>query len=154
MKSAFVLILLTITTFGFSQAPGSETTANFKKLEWLVGSWDRTNAKPGKSSNERWEKSGEFELRGIAVNMQGKDTTYVEKITILIKDNNIFYVADVPENQKPIYFKLIEISNTGFVCENSAHDFPKKISYELNGTTLKAQISGNGKFIDYLFKRR
>lgn len=153
MKSAFVFMLTAVATLTFGQTPSTETAANFKKLEWLVGSWDRTNAKPGRSSNERWEKSKEFELRGIAVNMQGKDTTYVEKIAILIKDNSIYYVADVPENQKPIYFKLTEIDNIGFVCENPEHDFPKKISYQLEGANLKAQISGGGKSIDYHFKR-
>ena len=153
MKSVLLFTLLGIATLGFCQSPTADTKVNFKKLEWLVGSWNRTNAKPGKSSNERWEKTGEFELRGIAVNMQGNDTTYIEKLLILIKDNSIYYVADVPENQKPIYFKFTQISNTGFVCENPSHDFPKKISYDRNGSNLKAQISGDGKSIDYLFKR-
>ena len=153
MKSMLLPFLLTIATCGFSQTPTTETATKFKKLEWLLGTWNRTNAKPGKSAHERWEKTNVFELRGIGVSMQGKDTTFVEKITILIKDNNIYYVADVPENKKPVYFKLVEISNSGFVCENPEHDFPKKISYQLNGVELKAQISGDGKAIDYLFKK-
>jgi len=154
MKSVLISILITIATCGFSQTITPETSINFKKLEWLIGTWNRTNVKPGKSSNERWEKTNKFELRGIGVAMQGKDTTFVEKITILIRDNNIYYVADVPENEKPVFFKLIEISDTGFVCENPEHDFPKKISYSLKGTDLKAQISGDGKSIDYLFKKQ
>jgi len=153
MKSVLVLVLLVTTSCSFSQTLTSETTSNFKKLEWLVGTWNRTNIKPGKSSFERWEKKSEFELRGIGVTMNGNDTAFVEKITILIKDNSIYYVADVPENEKPVYFKLVEISNTGFVCENPEHDFPKKISYQVNGIDLKAQISGDGKSIDYLFKK-
>src|SRR5688572_6387744 len=122
MKSMLLPFLLTIATCGFSQTPTTEIATKFKKLEWLVGTWNRTNAKPGKSSHERWEKTNELELRGVGVSMQGKDTTFVEKITILIKDNNIYYVADVPENEKPVYFKLVEISNSGFVCENPQHD--------------------------------
>jgi hypothetical protein len=152
MKLTIALVLSAIATLGYSQAPTPET--NFKKLDWLVGTWNRVNTKPGKSAHERWEKVKEFELRGYGVSMQGKDTTFQEKITILIKDNNIYYVADVPQNQKPVYFKLTEISASGFVCENSMHDFPKKISYEVQGTNLKAQISGDGKFIDYIFKRQ
>ena len=154
MKSILLPILLVITSCGFSQTHSSETSTNFKKLEWLVGTWNRTNSKPGKSSYERWEKSNEFELRGIGITLQGKDTAFVEKITIMIKDNSIYYVADVPENEKPVFFKLTEISSTGFVCENPEHDFPKKISYQLNGVDLKAQISGDGKSIDYLFKKQ
>jgi hypothetical protein len=154
MKSVFTLSFLIIATIGFSQKITSETSANFKKLEWLVGTWNRTNVKSGKAGYENWKKPSEFELRGMGVSMQGKDTTFVEKITILIKDNNIYYVADVRENEKPVYFKLTDISNTGFVCENPEHDFPKKISYQLQGIDLKAQISGDGKSMDYLFKKQ
>jgi hypothetical protein len=154
MKSVFTFFLLIIATIGFSQKIASETSSNFKKLEWLVGTWNRTNVKPGKVGYEHWKKTSEFELRGMGVSMQGKDTTFVEKITILIKDNNIYYVADVRENEKPVYFKLTEINTTGFVCENPEHDFPKKISYQLQGTDLKAQISGDGKSMDYLFKKQ
>lgn len=155
MKLILTFLLLTVAISGFSQKiASSETKANFKKLEWLVGAWNRTNVKPGKTGYEHWKKPSEFELRGKGVSMQGKDTTFVEMITILIKDNNIYYVADVRENEKPVFFKLTEISNTGFVCENPEHDFPKKISYQLNGKDLKAQISGDGKSMDYLFKKQ
>ncbi len=85
--------------------------------------------------------------------MQGKDTAFVEKITILIKENEIYYVANVPENKQPVYFKLIEINNTGFVCENPEHDFPNRISYQLSGTNLKAQTSGSDKSFEYLFQK-
>ena len=62
------------------------------------------------------------------------------------------YTKDL--NQKPVYFKLTEITDIGFVCENQEHDFPKKIAYQLDGKKLKAQISGNGKVIDYLFEKK
>jgi len=153
MKSSLLPLLLTIATFSFSQSLTSETIKNFKKLDWLVGTWNGVNTKPGKSSHERWERTSEFELRGVGVSMQGNDTTFVEKITILIKDNSIYYVADVRENEKPVFFKLIDITKTGFVCENPEHDFPKRISYQVNGRDLKAQISGDGKSIDYFFKK-
>jgi len=154
MKSMLLPFLLTIATCGFSQTPTTEIATKFKKLEWLVGTWNRTNAKPGKSSHERWEKTNELELRGVGVSMQGKDTTFVEKITILIKDNNIYYVADVPENKEPVLFEATSLSPTSVTFENPKHDFPKKISYELDGSKLKATISGDGKSIDYLFERK
>jgi hypothetical protein len=39
------------------------------------------------------------------------------KFKLVIKDNNIYYVADVPENKQPVDFKLIEISEMAFTCE-------------------------------------
>jgi hypothetical protein len=86
--------------------------------------------------------------------MNGSDTSFVEKIRIVVKDNELNYVADVPENKEPIYFKFTELTATGFVCENPAHDFPKKISYQLDGKNLKATISGDGKSMDYLFVKK
>ena len=154
MKNIYLFfIVLAFTNTAFAQANSKQANESFKKLSWLVGTWNRTNSKPGRSSLERWEQVSPHEVRGFGVTLQGKDTTFIEKLRIIIKDNAIVYVADVPENQKLVYFILTEINDTGFVCENPEHDFPKKISYQLNGKKLKAQISGDGKVIDYLFER-
>lgn len=147
--------LLTICTVSTSQGISPETASNFKKLEWVVGTWNSTNiSKPGRSSHEVWKKVAEHELHGLGVTMQGQDTVFLEKISILVKDNTIYYVADVPENKGLVYFKFTEITESGFVCENPQHDFPTKISYQVQGADLKAQISGNGKSVDYLFKKK
>jgi hypothetical protein len=127
----------------------------FERLYWLNGVWSQTNiTKPGKVLVEQWIKSGDYEMKGQATTTQNSDTVYVERITLLIKDNYIFYVADVPQNKQPIYFKLTAITRNGFVCENPEHDFPKKITYELTDNQLKATISGNGKSFDYLYVKK
>ncbi len=151
MKNIFCFVFFISFTYSFGQT--SNQTENFKKLSWLVGTWNRINVKLGRSALERWKQTSTYELRGFGISLQGKDTTFIEKLRIIIKDNKIVYVADVPENQKPVYFKLTEITEFGFICENPDHDFPKKISYQLEGKKLKAQISGDGKVIDFLFER-
>jgi Domain of unknown function (DUF6265) len=135
----------------FAQIPSPKE--NFKKLTWIEGTWIRTNAKPGKTAYEQWNKSGEFTLRGKAFGIKGSDTTIFERTNLIIKDDAIYYVADVPENGKEVLFKLTSVTQDGFVCENPAHDFPKKISYQLTGSDLKATISGDGKSFDYLFTK-
>ena len=151
MKYMLFLILAISSTGCIGQ---TETSANFKKLGWLTGTWNRTNiSKPGKTAYEVWQKVGDQEIRGHGAVLQGQDIVFLQKFSILVKDNSIYYVADVPENKQPVYFKLMEITDSGFVCENPKHDFPKKITYQLYGVNLKAQISGNGKSFDYLFKR-
>ncbi len=145
-------MFIMLTTFTFGQTLNG--IEYFKKLSWLSGTWNRTNVKPGQSGLEKWEQTSVFELRGLGISLQGQDTTFVEKLRIVTKDNTIVYVADVPENQKPVYFKLIHITDTSFVCENPDHDFPKKITYQLDGKILKAQVSGDGKAIDFLFERK
>lgn len=146
MKTIIAVILIFSATGVFAQN-------DISKVEWLAGTWKRTNAKPGKSSVEMWKKTSAKEMIGRAAHLNGTDTTFIEKLKIVPKDGKLFYVADVPENKTEIWFEFTSITDKGFVCENPKHDFPKKITYELNGTNLKATISGDGKSIDYLFVR-
>jgi hypothetical protein len=124
-----------------------------RQLDWLAGTWTRANMKPGRSGAEVWTKKNN-ELVGLGVNMKGQDTTFVEKLKIVSKDGKLFYVADVPENKTEVWFGFTRLTKNSFMCENPMHDFPKKISYVLDGDSLKATISGDGKEIDYLFIRK
>jgi hypothetical protein len=90
-------------------------------------------------------------MNGRGINLKGTDTVFVEKLKIIVRENTIFYVADVPENKEPVLFKATAITNTSVVFENPQHDFPKKIVYEWSDQKLKATISGDGKLIDYWF---
>lgn len=153
MKQLLAIVLL-IPCCAVAQTY-SGSRAEFEKLYWLNGSWKQTNiTKPGQALVEQWIKSGDYELRGQATTTQNGDTVFVERTTLLIKENVIYYVADVPQNKQPVYFKLTSITATGFICENPSHDFPKKISYQLSGGELKATISGNGKSFDYIYVKK
>ncbi len=132
----------------------SQAQANLKKLTWLTGTWQRTNAKPGRSGVEIWQPISDVEMQGRGINLKGSDTTFTEKLKIIIKAGVIYYVADVPENKEPVLFKLTSQSDMSLIFEKPQHDFPKKISYELTGTKLKAVVSGDGKAIEYRFEKR
>lgn len=152
MKNILLPVLLcAIVSSVMSQDISPETIEDLNKLKWIEATWIRTNNKGGQSGQERWVKSAPFELKGQSFTMKGSDTLFVEWIHIRVKDNQLYYVADVPENNKEIYFKLTEVNSSGFVCENPDHDFPKKITYDYKNNILKASISGGGKEIDYYF---
>ena len=153
-STVFLCLCALLSVECVSQSAEGVPASNLKKLDWLEGTWVRTNAKPGKSAYERWERSSETEWTGFGVSLQGGDTTFMEKLRIVTKDTGIFYVADVPENQQPVYFLFTSLDATGFVCENLTHDFPKKISYSLEGSRLVAQISGDGNAVDFIFERK
>jgi len=153
LKYSIALALL-LAFFLACNAQVTPVAGDFEKLQWLEGNWTRTNAKPGRSGHERWVKTSESEWRGWGVSMSGNDTTFVEKLKLVIRDNTINYVADVPENKGVVYFKFTELTGDRFTCENPEHDFPKKIFYERNGNKLKAVVSGNGKSIEYLFEKK
>lgn len=151
MKICLLIVLLALPGVVICQN-SKNSQQDLKKLSWLEGTWNRTNVKPGRSGHERWVLKGDM-MQGWGVSMNGTDTSFVEKIKILWKNGELHYVADVPENQQPVYFKLTTVTDTGFVCENPEHDFPKAISYQREGTKLKATISGNGKAMDFYFEK-
>lgn len=132
----------------------AQKAGDLKNMEWLLGNWARTNTKPGRAGVETWQKLSPTEWKGRGISLRGTDTTFVEKLKIVVEKGELYYVSDVPENPQPVYFKITQVAPTGFVCENPAHDFPKKIEYRLQGETLKATISGDGKAVDYLFVRQ
>ena len=151
-----MLLFLLVVASGntFSQQTPKQAREDFKKLAWLEGTWQRTNSHAGQTGTERWFKSSPFELEGYGVTLTGKDTLFLEKLRIIINEDRLYYVADVPENQQPVFFKLTEITKGGFVFENPNHDFPQKIVYQEENGILKATVSGNNKSVDFLFKRQ
>ena len=153
MSRVLLFSLIVFSTELTAQTPSTTTEAHFKALTWLVGNWERTNVKPGNSGNERWQFEGPYKLKGLGVTLRGSDTAFVEKIEILIKDDKLYYVADVIENSEPVYFEMSSIARDGFVCENPEHDFPKKIEYKRTGSNLSVLISAGSKSQSYLFIR-
>ncbi|HEX5168933.1 MAG TPA: DUF6265 family protein [Cyclobacteriaceae bacterium] len=132
----------------------AQQKSELRTLDWLVGTWVRTNAKPGRSTYEKWERINDYEFIGSGINLKGTDTVFVEKLRIIERNDTLYYVADIPENKRLVYFRMTTLSKDGFVCENPLHDFPKKIAYTHTNEFLKAQISGDGKVIDYYFERK
>ncbi|NVJ48103.1 MAG: hypothetical protein HWE07_13290 [Cytophagia bacterium] len=152
-----ILLLSILCTIGLASAtqPKGNKTQSINDIAWIVGQWQRTNVRPGTTAYEFWEKSSEKLLSGIGFSMKGADTTFIEKLKIELKDGTLYYVADVRENAEPVYFKLTEITDHGFVSENPEHDFPKMISYELKDAVMTAVISDGGeKKMGFVFKRK
>ena len=132
----------------------AQSPSHIEDLGWLVGSWKRTNNKPGQSANERWSIDPDIGLRGLGVTMKGNDTLFIEKMRIVSGDNDaLYFVADVIENPKPVYFRIIAIHQNDFTCENPEHDFPKRIVYRRKMKHLTVTISGGSKSIDYEFEK-
>lgn len=146
MKSTILLC----TSLLFSHLTFSQTDKDFK---WLEGQWERQNVRPGTTAYETWERESNTKFLGLGISMKGADTTFVEKLSILRKENDWFYVAEVGHNSEPTYFKITSLSKNGFVSENPNHDFPKKIEYKLDATQLTVIISAGEKEIGFVFTR-
>jgi hypothetical protein len=146
MKACLLFLFISIGTFIYAQ--------DLTPYEWMLGTWERQNTKAGQTSLEWWIKKSATEFIGKGISLHGTDTVFVEKLRLIVKDNAVYYIADVKQNPEPTYFKVTGSTPSGFTCENPEHDFPKKIDYALNGADLIATISGNGKAIPFLFRRK
>lgn len=154
MKQLIFLLAFFATTYSTIAQSVPASADNLKKIDWITGTWSRLDMKPNRSGSERWERISPTEWQGWGVTMRGKDTSFVEKLRIIAKDNLIFYVADVRGNRDIVYFQFVSLGDDHFVCENPAYKFPKRIEYKLRGNQLQASISGDGKTIPYLFEKK
>ena len=142
-------LLLLLCALLLTEVSLAQSTSDF---EWLAGTWERQNTKPGTTAVELWE-NGAGGMIGQGITMKGADTVFVENLKILKKGNNLFYVADVPHNPAPTFFKIISFKKHQFTCENPTHDFPKRIDYTFKGDFLTVMISGDGKAVPFIFKK-
>ena len=150
-KLLLIISLLLLMRISNAQEANKQ---KFEKLDWLTGTWIRTNAGAGKSGYETWNKVSDSKLSGKGITLKGKEVIFTENLELIVKGNDIFYVVTVSGETKPVYFKLTAVSDNGFTCENPQHDFPKKITYSRSGNHIKAVISGDGRSVDYLFLRQ
>ncbi len=147
MKSTSSIIFLLVSISLFAQSKKAE------KLMWLEGRWDRTDVQGDAQAFETWETAQNNDLVGLGVMLDGRDTVFVERLTITRRKGNLYYIAEVAQNAEPTYFKITSIGNNSFVCENEAHDFPKKIAYSLDSDILTVVISGNSRSRKFIFKK-
>jgi hypothetical protein len=151
MKKILLLGTICFVCFSFSCSQAHSTKS--PNFQWLTGKWERINIKAPKKAYEEWHLDNEGKLTGKGWMMIGQDTTFVEKLAIVERDDEWFYIADVSHNSEPTPFKMISWGKESFVSENPTHDFPKKISYSLENSVLTATISGNGKSMSFLFNK-
>ncbi|MDN5200051.1 DUF6265 family protein [Fulvivirgaceae bacterium BMA10] len=147
----FLVIIICFSCFSIS-ACAQSNDAKIEDLSWLLGTW--LNDMGARKSYEIWKKTSSTKFSGIGYTLKNRDTVFVEKLAILVENDEVFYSANVAHNAGPVLFKLTSSNNGVFEFENPEHDFPKKITYQLKEKgQLHAQISGSGKAIDFHFKK-
>jgi hypothetical protein len=129
-------------------------TGQQKEFSWLIGTWKLKD----KNVFESWSKADDGKsLTGISYRIKGSDTVVMEQIRFTYEANSFHYIPDVEGDQGPVDFKVTQHTATGFVAENSQHDFPKLIRYRFvrkqNADAIEATIEGDGKVIPYAFER-
>ena len=135
MPSSIWLLLLLVEapsiTFVGSTLPG--------KLDQLAGLWLRID-KP--SQGEKWWSTGPTSMSGFGfrIDQHNGDTVIFEKLSITIRSDAVYYVADVSSNPAPVRFKLTLSTRSRFVFENPDHDFPKRIAYDIRRNHMTTRV--------------
>jgi hypothetical protein len=122
-------------------------------LEWLQGNWNRVNTRPGQTATESWEKVSATEWKGVGTSFRNGVKSFEEQLKLVQSADGLYYEALVPENNGWVRFKVLDKSARHFICENPAHDFPKKIAYTLQDDgKMNVVISGDGKSQQFVFE--
>lgn len=138
-------VFFTCLLFIVSCSPKKTTQKPF----FLIGDWQRINTKEGKATYEFWKS----DFSGLGITLQNKDTVFKETLSIIQK-NDTLYLQVEGVNEQPTLFRITRQTDTSFLAENPANEFPKKIKYWYTHQKLYAKIWNDESFaIDFIFRK-
>lgn len=138
----FFTAVMMLAVKAFSQ----EAEERFRQLISLNGTWSM-ETKRG-TVYESWEAVNNTFLKGRSYKINGTDTMLLEEVSIIRKDNDIFYIPVVQgqNNEQPVTFRLVKVENETFTFDNPDHDFPQRVIYQLpKNDSMHARIEGMDK---------
>lgn len=101
-------------------------------LAWMSGHWAAGNVE------ELWLEPKAELMLGVSRTVRKNGTAAFEFIRIARTDDGIAYIAQ-PGGRPPTAFRLVESKPGRVVFANPAHDFPRRIVYELRDGKLCAR---------------
>lgn len=151
VKSAFCLTLLAAAS-GAMASPADP----FANLGWLQGCWVPGNGGEA-GSVETWTGPAGGTMLGLSRTVRNGRTGEFEFVQIReVEPGKLAYIAQ-PGGRPPTTFPLLRSSDTEYVFENTAHDFPQRVIYRRDGDKLHARIEGmmkgKARGIDFPMKR-
>ncbi len=121
-------VLLFLSFHSGVQARACDT---LESLAWLIGNWSSESSKL--KISESWKQIGDktFEGFGYTFSIKKNNIVSSETLRLVEMSGEIFYLAKVASNDLPVAFKLTNCTAKSAIFENSKHDFPKKLNYQL-----------------------
>lgn len=144
MTRVTVAGLIAVVGWGMSIHVLAQATGPIERLAWLAGSWQGVSGTT--AIEEHWTAPRGGTMVGMHRDVEGGKTSGFEYARIVADTNALVYYAS-PGGRPPTPFTAIEVGASRVVFENRAHDFPQRVIYWREGTTLHARIEGeqNGK---------
>jgi len=127
-------VLLASCASAPTSPPPSGPSAGFP---WMDGCWQTADAQ----FKEVWATADTGLTAGVAmVQSDGQTLTYE---TTVAQSSPLFYLEVTPSKQDSVRFDGTSKTETSAVFENSANDYPQRITYVREAETLTATIALN-----------
>ena len=143
-----VLVFATLT----SQA------AQVEDLKWLAGTW-RSESSAGTYENIFSDPSGGLIL-GLTkmVDPQTHAVSFYEYDQIKTTEAGLV-LSPMPFGQPGVSFTAVEISNQHVIFENAQHEFPRRITYEINSagqlvSTVEGTQGGRAVKMQFVMQKK
>ena len=120
-------------------ADAEEAADGVHTLAWMEGVW--TNEADGRWTEERWSDAKGGMMIGTGRSGAGDTLESFEFMRLVPADGKTVEYIAAPGGKGATAFTLSERGENSVVFLNSAHDFPQRISYSLEGDTMSVEIA-------------
>ncbi len=137
----FCIVSLVVAT----GASGQDAKPSLNLVAFMAGCWEMKI--PGRKVviSEQWMFPLGDAMLGMNRTLTDGKMSGFEFLRIIIKGDNLYYVAMPSENDTPTSFELKFAAKNNVVFENLGHDFPQTITYTLKGSkAMTAVVEGLG----------
>jgi len=144
-KDLYTILLAALLLSACGNGRSTKVTDSFD-LRRLEGRWEYVDNKTHQI--EEWAVEGETNLEGRGFVLDGRDTTFIEFLSIQEENNVLTYFARPSSlnSNEIIPLQLQTESKTELVFVNPNNEFPKKIIYRLKSDSLmQVYIEGSGE---------
>lgn len=143
-RAGIALVLAFVASVACRPEPGPVALIpedpDLRALAWMTGSWVRTE--PGARIEEHWTAPAGASMLGMNRNVVGGRTAFFEFLRIEFVEGSIRYAASPMGRDPPTVFELAAIEPGRVEFANPEHDFPTRVGYARQGSTLVAWIAG------------
>ncbi|MCE2734410.1 MAG: DUF6265 family protein [Cyclobacteriaceae bacterium] len=141
MLKTIAICLIFISPLGNVYAQQKQL-AFHKKMKWLLGTWTLQN---NSDVFEVWQRTDKHVFEGVGYQNKNERKEITEKMSLAVKNNKVYFIADVPHNKKEVFFEVIVWTKNEFTAENLQHDFPKRITYKKKKKNVVVILSAEGR---------
>lgn len=110
------------------------------RVNWLAGCWEARDG--ARTTFEMWSPPAGGMLVGAGRTVVDGRQRGHEHLRLHAAGDTLVYTA-IPSGQIETEFKSTSLTDSSFVVENKAHDFPQRITYRLTGAdSLVVRVEG------------